>query len=255
MWHGAKNLGKKLFAVAQERGNESLRPWVEPVVNHFYHAAETCEGDALKLSMKMVAVLNHTANVHRWILGECDNEALDEDQDRGNKQWLDPTGHEIVALEKVVRDTRFLGNLYHYTTCQTTSELESFHNHLLMYASKRQAYTCQLAAIDYMQHLDRPYKKDANGELCYKRKFSKRGNKWTVYPVKVTKAYSYIEKLMVAAVNEYCIGQKRIYHPIKRQSGDPRNIASTIASIEPPPTAEHVAKRKSRLAKWRKNLN
>ena len=71
--------------------------------------------------MKMVAVLNHTANVHRWILGECDYEALDEDQDRGNKQWLDPTGHEIVALEKVVRDTIFLGNLHHYTTCQYVS--------------------------------------------------------------------------------------------------------------------------------------
>ena len=91
--------------------------------------------------------------------------------------------------------------------------------------------------------------------FSYKKKFSKRGNKWTVYPVKVTKAYSYIEKLMVAAVNKDCTGQKHIYHPIKRQAGDPRNIASTIASIEPPPTAELVTQRKSRLAKWRKNLN
>jgi len=91
--------------------------------------------------------------------------------------------------------------------------------------------------------------------FSYKKKFSKRENKRTVYPVKVTKTYSYIDKMMVAAVNTYCTGQKRIYHPIKRQAGDPRNIASTIASIEPPPTAELVTQRKSRLAKWRKNLN
>ncbi|KAH3739550.1 hypothetical protein DPMN_046204 [Dreissena polymorpha] len=64
-----------------------------------------------------------------------------------------------------------------------------------------------------------------------------------------------MEKLMVAAVNKNCTGQKRIYHPIKRQAGDPRNVASTIASIEPPSTAELVAQSKSRLAKWRKNLN
>ncbi len=42
--------------MAQERGNEALRPWVEPVVNHFYHAAETCQGDSLKLSVRIAQI-------------------------------------------------------------------------------------------------------------------------------------------------------------------------------------------------------
>ena len=65
----------------------------------------------------MLEVLNHTVNVHEWLFGKCDHGPLDED-DRGDKQWLDPAGHATVALEKVIRNPRFLGNIGHYTTCQ-----------------------------------------------------------------------------------------------------------------------------------------
>lgn len=40
----------------------------------------------------------------------------------------------------------------------------------------------------------------------HKRKFSKGSNNWTSVEVKVPKTYSYIPKLMMAIVNEYCGG-------------------------------------------------
>ncbi|XP_053388891.1 uncharacterized protein LOC123544069 [Mercenaria mercenaria] len=210
MWHGAKNLGKKLHAVALEKGNSQLKPWVQDITNHFFYSAETCNGDRDVLQMKFVSVMNHSLNVHRWALGGCDHEEIDQTVER-EKEWLDPDGSSIIALEKIIMDHRFQSNLGHYVTCQTTSEIESFNNHLLMYVSKRHAFTyasykcrCQLAAIDYMHHLNRPLRKNKKGEFYYCRTFSKAANHWGFKYVKVPKDYSYIPEMMIAVLSVYC---------------------------------------------------
>lgn len=43
MWHGAKNLGKKLAAVAWSKGKEILKPWLSDITNHFFYSADTCD--------------------------------------------------------------------------------------------------------------------------------------------------------------------------------------------------------------------
>lgn len=46
VWHGTKNLGKKLTKISQEKGNKELSGWVKDVVNHYWHSAKvstTCE--------------------------------------------------------------------------------------------------------------------------------------------------------------------------------------------------------------------
>ncbi|CAK6965704.1 uncharacterized protein LOC127935809 [Scomber scombrus] len=53
-----------------------------------------------------------------------------------------------------------------------TAELESFHNHILMYASKRFSFSLpvyaaqtMLAGLDYNHHIHRPAKRKANGSI------------------------------------------------------------------------------------------
>lgn len=64
----------------------------------------------------------------------------------------------------------------------------------------------QHLAIDYTMHLERDPVRDKNGNKVHKRKFSKGSNNWTSAEVKIPKTYSYIPKLMMAIVNEYCGG-------------------------------------------------
>lgn len=58
--------------------------------------------------------------------------------------------------------------------CRSTAELESFHNHLLMYSSKRYAYSPPvyrarnlLAALDYNENVDRQPIRNKDGTLRY----------------------------------------------------------------------------------------
>lgn len=252
MWHGAKNLGKKLCAVSQEKGNAALKPWISSVTNHFYYAAENCESSEMRLKIKLAQILNHCADKHKWMLGQCDHGELDEAS--RNKEWLNPGGPELLALERVLFNARFLSTMRYYVTCQTTSELESFNSHLLMYAAKRQSFTygvykarCQLAAIDYMMHLERPYKTNKKGEQYYNRAFSKATNQWVVKPVKEKKQYSYIPELLLDVIVSYCAGSKKLRDPVEKAPSDPIHVAQTIAPKQPPQTKELVEKQEPRL--------
>lgn len=211
MWHGAKNLGKKLAAVACSKGNEILKPWLSDITNHFFYCADTCDKNVEIMQAKWVSVLNHIVNKHSWALGQCDHDPIQEEE--RDKDWLSPKSRTYDDLQRSVLEPRLLKSFHYYTTCQTTSELESFNNHILMYAPKRSAFSyesykcrCYLAAIDYTMHLERDPVRDKTGNKVHKSKFSKGSNNWTSAEVKVPKTYSYIPKLMMAIVNEYCGG-------------------------------------------------
>ena len=36
VWHGAKNLGKKINAAAQQNSCQDLQPWIRKITNHFW---------------------------------------------------------------------------------------------------------------------------------------------------------------------------------------------------------------------------
>jgi hypothetical protein len=61
-----------------------------------------------------------------------------------------------------------------FYSVRSTAELESFHNHILMYASKRFSFSppvykarTLLAALDYNHHVHRPVKRKADGSIEY----------------------------------------------------------------------------------------
>ncbi|KAH3838413.1 hypothetical protein DPMN_111822 [Dreissena polymorpha] len=116
----------------------------------------------------------------------------------------------VDDLQKQVMDKRLLRTIPYYVTCQTTSELESFNNHLLIYAPKRNA-------------------------LRWKRSFSKAANNWSVKPVKEVKQYKYIPDLLTKIAGVYLAGEDTLRSAVKVDPLDPRRISAHIATISPKP--------------------
>jgi hypothetical protein len=170
MWHGSKNLGKKLVKAASPKANNQLMRWIPDLINHFWHCAEKCEGKEEQLQKRWVGALNHTRNRHEWAGGWCDHDPIDEversrKRELGGKNappdWLDQDSPPHEALRQVVLDKRLLKSMPFYRHYRHTGIIESFHNMILMYAAKRFAFTppmytarSLLAAIDYTMHKD-----------------------------------------------------------------------------------------------------
>lgn len=141
-------------------------------------------------------MLHHVQNEHEWALsyvglspGSCSHGELEENRD---KEWIEKGSPAHLALTKIVLDKRFLNNIHYYlnfryelSEClilhviiivftvywlnffffllRSTSNLEIFNNHILMYASKRISYSPPvyrarniLAALDYNLSVDLP---------------------------------------------------------------------------------------------------
>ncbi|KAK7130401.1 hypothetical protein R3I93_019895 [Phoxinus phoxinus] len=80
------------------------------------------------------------------------------------------------ALKSIVRNKLWLNEVHKYLNFRSTADLESFQNHILMYASKRTAFSppvfearMLLAAMDYNYHKDRPKLCKSNGSKQYRR--------------------------------------------------------------------------------------
>lgn len=56
-------------------------------------------------------LLHHICNVHKWALGECAHEDLD---DQVTKPWLKPDSPAHEALAGVMLKTLFLNNIRRY---------------------------------------------------------------------------------------------------------------------------------------------
>ncbi|WAR26757.1 hypothetical protein MAR_012461 [Mya arenaria] len=138
---------------SQEKGNDAIKPWIGPIINHFFYSAETCCGDDMLLKTRLVSVLNHVSNRHEWGHGGCNHGPLTD----GEKQK------------------------------ETTSELESFNNHILISA----------------------------------RKYSKSANCWSVQPLKVAKDYTHIPGLMKNIINLFCMGEAPMLHPAAVKDSHP----------------------------------
>ncbi|XP_060561175.1 uncharacterized protein LOC132720945 [Ruditapes philippinarum] len=239
VWDGAKNFGKRLGAVGAESKNKELRPWLPHVINHFWYCCREAGGDEHKLLGKWRGVLHHVVNDHKWALGECDHGTLQEAED---SKWLEPGESSHLALTKLVLDTRFLHNLRFYKNFRHTEDLESFHEHILMYCAKRFAYTHPvykarnyLACIDYQAHKDRGLLRNKKGEIRLHRMFSKKSNNWTCYPQKQPKKYEYIPELLRQIIDHFVSSDIPLTAPQEMSPSDPRKMKQTLSELFPPP--------------------
>ncbi|KAF1384370.1 hypothetical protein PFLUV_G00117630 [Perca fluviatilis] len=198
MWHGAKNLAKKIHTAAQIKGQSSLIHWLKDIVNHFWWCGKMADSSHDFLVLWM-GLLHHVTNEHRWVQGNCQHEPMEHD---GTKQWFVRGSMAHEALKGIMRNKRWLNEVHKYLNFRTTAELESFQNHILMYASKRSAFSppafearTLLAALDYNYHKDRPDRMKPDGSKQFRRLYKKNARRYSLYTLKTEKTYGYIPDL------------------------------------------------------------
>ncbi|XP_067844712.1 uncharacterized protein [Heptranchias perlo] len=207
IWHGGKNIQKKMMKAAQKKGNDILMAWSEPIRNHFWYCAKNCNGNEVLLAERWASLLHHVVNEHEWIVpnsaGEtsCNHESIHDEEH--TRPWIQQNSAPLKFLRQIILDRNFLRNISRFKYFRHNSHMESFHNYLLMYASKRHSYDYQsyklrnyLAAIDYNHHLDRSQAKNVDGTPMYRAKYSKRTKRWHTEAVKEDKKYDYVPNLM-----------------------------------------------------------
>ncbi|XP_071505696.1 uncharacterized protein [Diadema antillarum] len=258
VWHGAKNLGKKLTKAAAKSATRKLLFWVRHILLHFWFCSRTCGGDQQMFKAKWHGMTHHVTNRHEWVAGlggsnQCEHETVTE-PDR--EEWLQAGDSAHRALVEVAYERRFLCNMIYFTRFRHTSMLESIHNHILMYASKRfsfdhQAYRARnlLAMIDFMAHKDRPAQTDKEGKTKYVATWSKHAGNYVAKPVKVPKTYSYIPCIMSDILHRREIDKTPLFAKATLLPDDPRNVQPRLAPFPPPPIEEILQRKMGRRGK------
>lgn len=255
VWHGTKNLGKKIIKAGQEKKNKGLLDWTKDVVNHYWYTAQTCTTKEDFVGM-WIGVLHHVVNVHSWILpysssNKCEHGPLTSAREKG---WLEKDSPAHVSLRSIVLDKRLLNNIPYYLNCRSTAELENFQNLILMYASKRHSYTppayrCRnlLAALDHNGHIDREVMTNKDGSIRYQRVFQKKSSRWSVTTCKEPKQYSYVPEMMRKIILKRLDDAIGMNQKMVLEQDDPRRVSSHLAPIPPPPTQQIVHEQRSRF--------
>ncbi|XP_033115480.1 uncharacterized protein LOC117115683, partial [Anneissia japonica] len=71
VWHGSKNLVKKLFEAAEKKENKPLLAWIQPLANHFWYSCQMAKGDLNRLETTLFSALHHVVGEHVWSTGNC----------------------------------------------------------------------------------------------------------------------------------------------------------------------------------------
>ncbi|XP_073729891.1 uncharacterized protein [Misgurnus anguillicaudatus] len=138
IWHAAKNLTKRLHAAGTTSGQSQILVCLKDVVNHFWFSCQkACNREEFMCIWR--GVLHHVCGEHELFLGRCLHAPLDEET--ANKEVIPPGSAAHEALSQIVLNRRWLKDVEKFLTFRSTSELESFQNHILMYAGKRFSFS------------------------------------------------------------------------------------------------------------------
>ncbi|KAJ8334730.1 hypothetical protein SKAU_G00403690 [Synaphobranchus kaupii] len=188
-----------------------------------------------------IGLLHHVTGQHTWALGSCQHGPLAE---RRDKQWIAKVSVAHQTLTGIILDARWLKKVHKYLSFRSTAELESFHNHILMYASKRFSFSppvyearTLLSGLDYNHHVHRPVKRKSDGSIEYCKLFNKKSRKWSLYPVKVVKDCRYITDLQTAILRQR-LTSKGMPRTRTTRPDDPRQHG--VLSGVPAPTTEEL---------------
>ncbi|XP_059917444.1 uncharacterized protein LOC132464840 [Gadus macrocephalus] len=240
IWHGSKNLGKKIHAAGLRKGCSILLTWSKEICNHFWYCCKTAQ-NIDQFGDMWTGLLHHVQGEHEWALSCCEHGPLSADRE---KEWIQSDSEAFQVLSEIVLDEHWLKNVEKFLSFRSTAELESFHNHILMYASKRFSFSppvykarTLLAALDYNHHVHRPVKRKADGSIEYCKLYNKKSKTWSLYTVKVEKDYGYMADLQSAILEARLTSDKGLPKTRKKRPNDPRQYG-VLASIPPPTTQD-----------------
>ena len=150
-----------------------------------------------------------------------------------------------------------------------TGYLESFHNLMLAYVPKRHAYQyvtytslmylyaifrnqayqarIQLAVLDNNAHCLREPAHSRDGTAIHARKFRKQSKKWDVTPVKKSKEYSYVNKIIQEIQKQRHDSCESLKKKRPLSPSNPYHIQHTIGDSDPPSTSTIIENKRSRF--------
>ena len=118
VWHMSKGLTKKLHNIVDNKEGKELKPWIESIVNHFWHCCETAKGDEKKLKNSSLGILHHICDEHEWADSQCDHGPL---QSTEPKNFFSKDSPVMERLWTVIVDPKILSKLGYYTTFRHTN--------------------------------------------------------------------------------------------------------------------------------------
>ncbi|XP_038592410.1 uncharacterized protein LOC119916458 isoform X1 [Micropterus salmoides] len=152
MWHGAKNLVKRIAAAL----------WI--------------------------GIIHHVCDIHTWTTGRCQHGHLEA---TCGKVWIQKDSGCHKSLVDIVLNKRWLKDVHKYLCFRSTADLEAFHKHILMYARKHFTFTSPvyearvlLAALDYNFHRNRTTVKTAEDKEIFRRLYKKNSRRHGLYSLK-----------------------------------------------------------------------
>ncbi|XP_015251285.1 PREDICTED: uncharacterized protein LOC107098251, partial [Cyprinodon variegatus] len=110
IWHGSKNLNKKLVAAGQQKGCAGLLAWSRDICNHFWHCCKTSNSYRQFMDM-WSGLLHHVTGEHEWSLYSCHHGPLEDSRD---KEWIEADSLAHQRLREIVLDARWLKNIDKY---------------------------------------------------------------------------------------------------------------------------------------------
>ncbi|XP_057317565.1 uncharacterized protein LOC130662674 [Hydractinia symbiolongicarpus] len=235
VWHMTKNIKKKILKVAKKKSCRDLNDWMKSIINHFWWACSTCEGDPILLKEKWQSLLCHIRGVHYWVNNtlyhKCAHEELTLLQ-QAQKKWLTEESPAYIALEKIVNEKQLLNDLKHVADFKHTGQLEVYHSLLNKYCPKRLTFSyagmvarTQLAVLDHNSGVERQQATTSDGRLKFKVSFTKITKEWVAKKVMDPKEKKYQEDLMKEVFDLV----QKIKAPIFFKLPEtPRNIALKI---------------------------
>ncbi|XP_073720185.1 uncharacterized protein [Misgurnus anguillicaudatus] len=222
-------------------GQSAILVWKKDIVNHFWFCCQMANNREEFMGMWR-GVLHHVCGVHEWALGKCQHQPLDAVSSSKDCMLSRSAAHE--ALSQIVLNRRWLKDVEKFLKFRSTSELEAFQNHLLMYVSKRFAFSppvyearTLLAALDYNHHNHRPVHINQRGEVSQRRLYSKKSKRYRVHTVKVSKEYNYIPQLQRQILGTRLKSSGGLPRRRSLRPDDPRTLG-LLTGVVPPSTAE-----------------
>ncbi|XP_070571980.1 uncharacterized protein [Ptychodera flava] len=204
MWHKAKNIAKKLILESRLKANKVLVPWIPAIRKHFYFAAQHCNGDPDTMREIVHQFLHHIRGEHAWEGGHCTFHPRQLPPAAKRLTYLSQNSSAYKVVQKLLCRKTFVDSLKYYVRNRSTGTLESYHNVILKYASKRcyrgRTYEMcvSLATIDHNSHTD-INKRDGH-PVKNRRAFNKLSKKWALLTLSPKKTYDYITELMAHCI-------------------------------------------------------
>ncbi|KAK5909301.1 hypothetical protein CesoFtcFv8_003245 [Champsocephalus esox] len=128
IWHGSKNLGKKVLTAGQQKRCSIIQMWNKDICNHFWYCCKTSHHYEDLFDM-WTGLVHHVTGEHAWALGACHHGPLLESRE---KEWIQQGSVAHQSLTDIILNARWLKNVYTYLRFRSTADLESFKNHILI---------------------------------------------------------------------------------------------------------------------------